>query len=591
MVIALLLTLIPFLLVFCCKNRVYGFLSVFTAIVGFHLFLAIVTQAFHVFNYPVVIGAHVIFGLVAIVILIKNRDRFREGVSETQFHSLFRLKNLVVFAVFGIIFFELWSVHFNYTGAIATINGNERVQSYSDPYPIFSDEWAGVAFSNYAIASSSLPLVNPLWENSPFFTFLMPFHSMVAELFLFFDCTPLYAYAYLAIWAGMIICFFAYLFLRAHNVSTLFSALTVLFLPFIANGNNLPGLWYILPVGGGLIFLIVCAIADRIDKDRLVCASALVSFILYPPILVFLGPLFIARYLYLSRVKKIVKNPLLVWGIVVIVCAGAVFYFSDKLFLDQYIFRTNLLGGIPSFPLWVIVPWFLLPFFAIGVWSLCMKKMYPLVVSIGGGFIFWICYAFTMNVFVIDYPRVVFVCSVLIVIVAGLGLDWFGKKTAAYLHVDKPLYSGIAGIIVILVFFVASFSYTSMSIWNKLVLHGYDNQGNAIVINPIPPSNQYLTPDDIRFFDTVHNQVIVTVPWKGLAIGAADYDYPLQSKASEITNNVFLTQDFINGTCNDKNFWVHYFGIAYVYMPPFNCPNFISEGTSSEGLVFYKYMQ
>ena len=590
MVIAILLTLIPFLLVFCCKNRIYSFLSVFTTVVGFHLLLALVSQTFHVFNYPVIIVAHSIFAIVMLVVLVKNRTRFYESVRAVSFRSMFRPINLIVLAAFCIIFFELWSVHFNYTGTISTINGYEQVTSYSNPYPIFSDEWVGIAFSNYAIASHSLPLANPLFKNSFFFTFLMPFHSMIAEVFLFLGSAPLYTYAYLAIFVGMIICFLVYLCLRSYDVSQLYSVLTVLFLPFLANGTNMPGLWYVIPVSGGLIFFFVCIAADRFEKNILIYIAGIISLVLYPPIIIFVGSLFVARYI--PRTKKIFDNKYISGGLVVFFSASFIIYFSNKFFFDNYIYRTNLVGGIPSFPLWIIVPWFLLPFFAIGLWNLFKRKAYPVLISIAVCFIFWISYDFTMNVFVIDYPRVVFTGSILIIFVTGFGLEWFGKKITAYLNINRQTYVYVSSIIMILCFCIISFSYTSLSPWNKLVLTTYDVKGNSNIIGPTAPSDQYLTLDDIRLFRNIHNKVIVTVPWKGLVIGVAEDDYPLQSKGSEITNNILFTQDFINNDCTVKNFWSRYFNISYVYLAPFDCPDhFITEGTSSEGLVLYKYIQ
>ena len=160
------------------------------------------------------------------------------------------------------------------------------------------------------------------------------------------------------------------------------------------------------------VLFVISLIGINMDDRRLSWISAFLSIVLYPPIVVFIAPAFVAEYFTKNgldddaKIKKLSKN------LLVILCAG-IFISTIVLFGSKsgsfwsYIFRTNLDGGIPSFAIWNIIPIVFLPFILLGIWELFGKKLYFIFGPIITGLVFWIFYTSTTKVFLIDYPRVV----------------------------------------------------------------------------------------------------------------------------------------------------------------------------------------
>lgn len=68
-IIGLILLFIPFLLIIQFRNKKDGFFYILSLVIAFHLFAAILTQAFHIFSYGVIFGINLI---IALVVLIKT---------------------------------------------------------------------------------------------------------------------------------------------------------------------------------------------------------------------------------------------------------------------------------------------------------------------------------------------------------------------------------------------------------------------------------------------------------------------------------------------------------------------------------------
>jgi hypothetical protein len=409
---------------------------------------------------------------------------------------------------------------------------------------------------------------------------MAPFFSVVAELFLLMGISPLTGYPIFALVTGLAICFLIYVYLRQKNVSRFAAAFTVMAVPLIVNGSNLPGIWFFLPFIGGFIMFLVGLIAlEALGKNSekyLFLAASVISIALYPPMIIFVLP---AAFFAFTWVE-------LAYSVLVVAVCGVVTAFTSPFFREglSVVMRTNLVGGIPSFPLWGIVPWFVLVFAVLGLYDSFRKKRYAFLATIGVGAIFWVAYAFTTKVFIIDYPRIVVMTSLLLVMSAGFGFDLFFQKIRAEKYrVGIILFE----IVVCGAFAFMAFSYPLDS-WADLTLHVSTSTGEVIVY-PQSPVGRYLTSDDIRLFSGISGKRFIAPPWKGLVVGAATDNYPLDTKPAMITVSEYDYDSFMALDCASKEAGAKKKRIDYVYSSAFSCPDFVFEGTSSENLYLYAF--
>jgi hypothetical protein len=106
---------------------------------------------------------------------------------------------------------------------------------------------------------------------------------------------------------------------------------------------------------------------------------------------------------------------------------------------------------------------------------------------------------------------------------------------------------------------------------------------------PNLPLNRYLAPDDLTIWQGIIGKNFTAPPWKGLVIGAATGNFPLESKSSTITMSIMPYAKFLSADCTEKAALAERYSISYAYLPAFKCPNFVELGESSERLHLYKY--
>lgn len=586
--LGIILVLIPFLLVFRFNNRLLGFVYILGAILTLHLVIAFLTQFFHIFLYPVIITIHSIVALITLYIL-----RYKSPLIS------FKLKfNWFVIFSFLIIIFQLWSVHFSYTGTISTIEGYKTVSHDSYPYPYFSDEWVGVAFSKYSIDNNALPIVNPLFEinqNNKFPNIFIFFFSLLSELFLILNISPLLGYAFFSIATGFIICLLVFILLRINKVSIFPSLFASLCIPFITNGLNLPGIWYLLPFIGGTIFFLLSLISLSVYKYLFALMMSIVSLLIYPPMVIFIIPTYLAYLIFEKNLKNINKIKILLIGVVsIMLIMGVVIYSQGEnvkgLFniFTSSIWRLNLDGGIPAFDIWNIIPPIILPVALFGLVKIFNKKNIIILIPTILGMGLWYFYTYSEFYFIIDYARVVIVTSILIMVLVGFGADEILKKILekklSFLNNKYIIF--LLKLVIIITLLIFSFSYTDSSTWKKLVLQ-INQSGTMRYINPSAPASHFLQEEDIKLFNSFSKEVFISIPWKGLVIGAATNNYPLDSKPSIITNSYLRYNEFMSKSCEEKVNSVKKYNIKYVYSNQFYCENFVEVGKSSEGLHLY----
>ena len=583
------LLIAPFWLVFYFQNRHSGFLKILVSTLIFNLILAIISQYYHFFNYSNILIIHSIVVAILIIWSIKNQKR-----------ANFKLNfNWPLLLALAIIVFQLFSVHFLYNGTINTIDGHQTVTNFSYPFPYFADEWAGVAFTDYSIENKALPLVNPLIDGPEHYNFpniFVGFFSLLAELFLILNIAPLLGFVPLSIISGTLLCYLVYLLLRVYKVAQLPAIIAMLTLPWIANSAKLPGIWYLFPFILGVILLLIGLSAIGLKDKKLFLISNLVALFIYPPLIVFVAPVLLLEFLSFEKTeyKKIIKNGLIL--LVGLSLTTALVFFLQPAGYSKLItlfsksfFRLTYEGTIPTRFIWQVLPIITLPFSLLGIIKIGQKKLFPLFASIITGLALWLFCSVSLYYFIIDYARVAAIASYLMIIAFGFGLavtlDFINSRIEKSL---RPAASRIFIMVSLAFFLGAAFFYTQSNDW-KNIRHIYYTELGPWQAPIEAPANNYLNRDDLRLFKNISQARFYSLPWKALVIGAATHNYPVTAKGSTITNFLFHDWVFLDSDCYGKDFIAEEFNIKYVYLPPFDCPNFIYLDKSSEGLYLYEY--
>ncbi len=586
-ILGLIVLSLPFSAITCFESRLKGFFLIFASSSIFGLLVAIITQALGLFTYNIVLIAWLTYSLCFLYLAIKKGRKFKA----------FKINWFTIFA-FGIIFYFLLSLHYNYTGVVGTISGVKYVTQSSYQYPMYSDEWVAVSLIDYTIENKSLPLVNPLNKNTPFPNFLFGFHSFLALVMLLLNLSPLTHYVWLAILNGLFTCFCVYFLLRLNKVSSFASTLSAISIPFITNSGNLAGIWYLLPYNLSLSYLFVAMVGFTLGSRLILNLGLVLSIIIYPPMIVFVAPIILGIVIFNNKkidLKLLISKKWMI-GIVttIILIILSILWMGglNPINLFKLIVRERLNEGDVAFAIWNVLPVFVLPFVFIGVWDIYKRRINYILFPIIVGLIFWSVYMFLTFNLIITQTRIVSITSIFLIISAGFGVHWLCS------HLRYKLFYGFKcpnttgfkiGILFILIVF--TLFYPHVSPWHKLVLVKVGVGDDIQKYTPSPPITRYLIEDDLNLFASIKDKRFISLPWKGLAIAVATGNYPLDSKSSTITNKILNYGDFANADCSQKLNYANKFKIDYAYTKAFSCPNFSEIGRSSENLVLYKMIK
>ncbi|MCF7865590.1 MAG: hypothetical protein K9M11_03740 [Candidatus Pacebacteria bacterium] len=602
--IGLFVTVTPFILVRLFKNKLNGFFTVLTSLFFVHLCTALITQSIHVFTYDIILSIHTIVLCIALLIYKRNRNSVENGSSlKDELKSNFNIGRLFIqrsWFILIIVFLGLavlYSIRFNYSGTVDTAFGTKQVSHSSYTYPLYSDEWVGSSLVAYSIESKSLPLVNPLNANSPFINFLMASHAVFAEIILFFGLNSLTQYIYLAVLNSIFLCFSVFVISKLMNVRQSIAIVAALSVLLITNSGNLPGTWFVLPYIASLS-LYLSAIVGFLLKNRLVLFGNLIaSVLLYPPFIIFVVPFLLGisydRKINFEKIHFFALRTIILF----VVALGLVTLFALQSFTfseifsraTSFVFRQSLDNGRVSFDIWNIVPLYIIPFIPIGLYSLYKEKKKYILFPVVAGILFWIYYSLTTMVFLIEPSRIIVITSVLFLISSALGME----RLYMYVLNHKALVfnpSTLISMKIILCIFFAFyvFNLPKLGLWHKLPLQAYINNMNYSFI-PSPPVTRYLNEDDLRLFSGYTHKFFIAPPWKGLVIGVATENYPLDSKPSTLTNNILGYSVFLQASCDKKKEFIKKYNISLVYSSPVSCEGFLRKiGSSSEGLTLYR---
>ena len=589
-ILGLILLLMPFLLIYRFKNKKIGFAYILSFLIGFHLIIAVLTQIFGIFNYGVILGINL---FVALVILVKiNFKQFGESLKKIKI-------NWVFLFVVVILFIQLYSVHYNYTGKVSTsFQDYTEVENMKYPYPYYSDEWSAISLIEYSISSGKLPLVNPLWHNSPFPNFELAFHSFISEIVLLLGLNPLIHYTVLTIFSGLLVCLLVYLILRV-NVNKFASAIACLSVLYIVNGANLPGIWNLMPLTLGLISLLLGFFFMSINNRKMVFFIAFLVLVFYPPLFVLYGISLILYFIFADISKKEKIKSIFLFLIICVFATIIVFAFAffivPSLISALHYARVNILyetftkDAMPDFSIWKVIPIPILLLSVFGIFKVIkIKKKIWLIAPVFVGLIYWWIYSFVLWRFIIEYSRIIVSVSILITLLSGLGLHLLVKDLK---NIDKTGFLRkykileFIQIAVLIMFFILAFSYTQRENWQELKL--YSVKTNE-VFYPAAPASVQLHEDDLELFENIKQKNFLTIPWKGTVIGTATNNYPLDTKPATITNKLVRFNYFMEASCKDKIIIARDKNIEYVYSPKFDCEGFELKGKSREGLYLYE---
>lgn len=591
-IIGTILFLLPFLLILKFKNKKIGFAYTLSFIISFHLFVAIITQLLHVFNYPFIIIINVLFSLF---VVIKTDWRMFRG----SLRACYKKVDWTLIFTIVIIFICLFSVHYNYSGDYSVLPTSqyqvEKNMVY--PYPYYADEWYAVSVIKGSIESHSLPtrapLAPPHWQSN-FINLEFVFHSFLAELTLLLNLDLLTDYTILAIFSGLLICLLVYLFLRYCKINKYSAALMSVSVLYLTNGANLPGIWYLIPLTLGILSILLSFFFVVARDKKMLFLMAVITILFYPPLFIFCS-LIILFFLFSERsaFKIKMRQALYYLGLVIFsaVFLSLAYLFSqnhpDTFFnyiFSKIVYPTFVTGGTPQYLIHNIIPIPILLLAILGVITLVRARKNNWLLGVFFlGVMYWILYFFVSLRFIIEWQRVIVFTSIITVLVAGFGLEYFIKFLNNF-RIFKNNFLNYAQLGVLVLFFVLSFSYTEMDNWQKLKL--VHENGNIYL--PAAPANKYLHPDDLALFKDIKKQRFLSLDWKGTVIGVATENYPLSTKPGTITIHRKLSSIFMSSDCENKIEIAKHYGISYVYFPAFNCPSFKYIDTSGEGLSLYK---
>ena len=358
--IGLILLLLPFLLLNRFKDKTKGFFYILFWLISLILSVSIFTQAIHLFRYPLILLFFIFLDIAILAYYYKkdiNLKEFKDNIKKIN------IDWVLVFITIALII-ELGSVHFNYSGKITTINEPfKEVNNARLIYPYYSDEWSAVSLTKYSINSGSLPFANPLQRNIYFPNYEFGFHTFVSGIFLILDLDPLTNYSILSLFFGLLICILVYYVLLFNEVEKITAGISALFVPFIANGVNLPGIWYLLPLTIGIVCLMLGFIFMAFDDKKTSLLMSFLVLIFYPPLFIFYTLGFfgiLIKERNKVKVKYFLSYLLICIFIVIILSASLLFKESYNSLIHSVIsklfYMTFTSNAIPDYSIWKVIP-------------------------------------------------------------------------------------------------------------------------------------------------------------------------------------------------------------------------------------------
>lgn len=585
-ILGLILLLAPFMALKKFKNPKVGFFYIVLFIFLAQLIIALITQTLHLFTYQVVLTLNIVVFLTCLLF-------FRPHKLDLKLLA----KKIDLFLVYVVLvsFAALYLAHYHYIGSYSTTTNlsTETKTPLNYPFPYFSDEWYSIAFIKDAIKTQSLPVRDPIWHG-PFTNLEIAFHSLLSEFIVLLKLNPLTNYVLLSIAINVLTIVLLYLFLVVNDVKKRHSAIAGLSALYIVNTSLVPGLWTLIPLSLGIIFLLLCMVFCYLGRKKMFMIASFLTLFFYPPLILFVFILMLSQLnrksfskslkIFIQHVAIITISAVLISSVFLFdrFSPGQIFeLIMHKLFYDSYV-GSNF---VFSFPIYFAIPIPILLLVILGL-PVLYKEKKALFAMVGVSLVFWVCYSFTSYSFIIEFERLVIVASILLVIVAGFGLKNVFDTLAKFEGLKDNWDLLYFQYIILILFVPLLFFYTKTDAWKH-----FTGRSPHMIAHNLPLANRFLYPDDLRLFAGVKNERFLSSPWKGTVISVATNNIPLTIKSGTISR---LTQDYLeqfrNFSCKEKLDFVNLHSIAYVYIPllQIDCPMFQVKGISNEGIILYK---
>jgi hypothetical protein len=584
---------IPFLLILLWKNKRIGVAVMVPAVVLSYIGIGLVLQTLHLFTHTIVLSVHGVVAVGVLVFLYTRRNQIREYAPQ----RISLLPTLLLLCAFSIVFYQLYAVHFSYTGVVATVSEEEQVADSSYPYPLYSDEWISIAMAKTMIAEQTLPFVHP-FTGAPYNNFLFIFQVLIAQLSILVGGTLTTTYVWLGIIINMLVVCMMCVWWRAQGISAGIAAFGILLVPYIANSSNLPMLWYLLPWNVGFLLLLCGYVLMVYNQKWLAVGACVVSVLVYPPYIIFIIPIVLVftralvdaahrRIMYLLTGFCITAP--LVFITAVSLTTTLSFGAVTQQFFDILIRPLNSSAGLPpTFLLWHIIPFIVIPFAIYAAYTF-RKELAVLLVPISIGLVWWTLNGLADVTVFIDYHRVVSLTSLLIFMLSMHGVQAFWKELSGEFSFLKSAHVQIISCTILLIFFLVLVpTYTARQGWRAFVTKVRDAAGVEHVYAPASPVNRYVHPDDLRIFEKLSGERFLSVGWKGLVLGTLTNNEPVFTKPSTITVNTVPYARFVEASCDEKKSMLQKARVSYVYIPRIECDGFEIVDKSAEELYLMR---
>ncbi|MGE5042081.1 MAG: hypothetical protein ACM3IJ_04210 [Candidatus Levyibacteriota bacterium] len=585
-VLGLVALLAPFLALKKFKDLKVGFFYILLFIFFLQLIIALATQALHLFTYQVILSFNT---LVFFACLFFFRP-FRPDLKLLA-------KKIDLFLIYVVLISgtALYMVHYHYTGFYSTTTNlsTETKRPLNYPYPYFSDEWYSIAFIKDAIATHSLPVRDPIWHG-PFTNLEIAFHSLLSEFIVILNLNPLTGYVILSIVMNTLIITLLYLFLAINKVKKLQSAIISLSALYIVNTSLIPGLWTLIPLSLGIIFLLLSIAFYYLERKKMFLLASFLTLIFYTPLILLIIVMMVSQ-LYKKPYGKSLKIFVL-YMLTVIISGGlisSVFLFDRftpgqifELIMHKFIYDSYVGSDfIFTFPIYFAIPIPILLLATVGLPALYKEKR-ALAAMVGISLLFWAFYSFTSYSFIIELERIVIVASILLVLAAGFGLKKIFDTVEKFEGFKNNWDFLYLQYIFLFLFIPLLLFYTGSDAWKH-----FTGKSPFMVAHNLPLANRFLDPEDLRLFTGIKNARFLSSPWKGTVISVATNNVPLTIKSGTISGSIPDYQEqFRNFSCKEKQGFVKLYNLSYVYIPSLviDCPMFQLKGVSAEGIMLYK---
>lgn len=584
---------IPFLLVVLWKNRIIGVAVMIPVVTLMYVMLGIGLQALGLFTRPIVLSIHSVFAIGTLVFLYTKRAKIMKPIR----YSIGSMSILMVMCAIGIVLYQLYAVHFSYTGIVSTIRGEEYVVDSAYPYPLYSDEWISVAMVKQMSTENSLPFTHP-FTGASYNNFLFIFQILIAHLSVLIGGTLTTTYVWLGIGVNMLIVLMMLLWWRAQKISWGIATLGVLLVPYIANSSNLPMLWYVLPWNVGFLLLLCGYVLMRYQQKWLAIGACVTAVMVYPPYIVFIIPiLFVYTRSFIGTIRRrtmytlvslAIGAPLVFMMLVSMVTTLSFSTVAQKFFSIMVRPLNSSAGLPPTFFLWHVLPYITIPFALYAAYRY-QKELRLFLVPIALGLLWWMLNGLVDITVLIDYHRVVNLTSLLIFMISIVGMQavWAEVSKKITIINASQVQIVICGVM-LMCFLILVPGYTTRDGWRVFTTTVRDSDGLARVHAPASPVNRYVHPDDLRIFETLSEERFLSVGWKGLVLGVLTDNIPVFTKPSTITVNAVPYVRFMTASCHEKMSMLQKAQVSYVYIPKIECDGFEIVDKSAEGLYLMR---